>query len=221
MSNETDRLVSDTYDELASEKTPEALNREVLRLAAKEGRTRYSIARAWTRPVAWAATIGLSLVIVLELADLPGPDMAPQSLPAEPQAAPRFDVRQADSAREEAVLESEAVEERKDSLAKRSRPYAPEERLAEKAAIEDDAAVGAATAGEPSAAMRVETFASATASLSAEQDYLCPAEARLSPAKWLSCIEELDADTPAERVEREYEALRKNYPDFEHAAADK
>ena len=71
MRNETDRLVSDTYNELADEKTPEALNREILRLAAKEGRTRYSIARGWMRPVAWAAVIGLSLAIILDMMRLP------------------------------------------------------------------------------------------------------------------------------------------------------
>ncbi len=78
MSNEQngpgiDPLVSDTYRELADETTPETLNREVLRMAARETRTRYAVARAWTRPVAWAATIGLSLVLVLQLADTPEP----------------------------------------------------------------------------------------------------------------------------------------------------
>ncbi len=78
MSNEQngpriDPLVSDTYRELADETTPEALNREVMRMAAGEVRSRYAIARAWTRPLAWAATIGLSLVLVLQLADVPEP----------------------------------------------------------------------------------------------------------------------------------------------------
>ncbi len=71
--NGIDPLVSETYRELAEERTPEALNREVLRIAASEVRTRYAIARAWTRPLAWAATIGLSLVLVLQLADAPQP----------------------------------------------------------------------------------------------------------------------------------------------------
>ena len=94
MSNEQngpgiDPLVSDTYKELADETTPEALNREVLRRAARETRTRYAIARAWTRPMAWAATIGLSLVLVLQLADVPEPAAT---------EAPAFERKDADSA---------------------------------------------------------------------------------------------------------------------------
>ena len=64
-----DRRLSDTYKALADERAPDDLNDRVLRLAA--GETPYSRARAWTRPLAWAATIGLSLAIVLELNRLP------------------------------------------------------------------------------------------------------------------------------------------------------
>ncbi|MDH3577169.1 MAG: hypothetical protein OEO71_05035 [Gammaproteobacteria bacterium] len=76
MSNERknrvdDPLVADTYTALAQERAPDHLNKRVLRMAAREGRTRYSRARAWMRPAAWAATIGLSLALVLELTRLP------------------------------------------------------------------------------------------------------------------------------------------------------
>lgn len=64
-----DRRLSDTYKALADERAPDHLSDRVLRLAA--GETPYSRARAWTRPLAWAATIGLSLAIVLELNRLP------------------------------------------------------------------------------------------------------------------------------------------------------
>lgn len=278
MSNDTDRLVSDTYSELADEKTPDALNREILRLAAKEGRTRYSIARAWMRPVAWAATIGLSLVLVLELTNLPGSDMTPLPQPAAIDAAPEAAEPEADRAKEQAVFDSQALEERADSVAKRSRPYAPEEQKAEKVAVlnvapavsgnemrtepepaDQPAALEADDRGEmqetmerarqlargPSrvsverapeaeqsvdsdsvkeaaeSALRVESFASATTSLSAESDFLCPLETRLSAEKWLECIEKLEADSPPELIEKEYEELRKSYPDFELPAADK
>ncbi len=258
MSNETDRLVSDTYNELADEKTPEALNRDILRLAAKEGRTRYSIARGWIRPVAWAATIGLSLVVVLELAILPGTDLAPSpsSVPVDASTESDAAERQADPLKEEIVLESEAAEARKDSFAKRSRPYSPEEQRTEKVSIQGELpaasenarqrvsqapmlSMDAERAPEPmsevsadedvlqdlaqarSAAPRVESFASGAASLSAEPDYLCPPEARLSAEKWLRCIEEIEAGSSPELVEREYEEFRKRYPDFEHPAADK
>ena len=269
MSNETDRLVSDAYDELANERTPDALNREVLRLAAKEGRTRYSIARAWMRPAAWAATIGLSLVVVLELTNMPESDMAPL-----PESVP-----------------IDRADEPQGALAKRSRPYTPEEQTAEKAMLLDDApAVSMDTAPDEvasqsldpprtleasdpddlsetmeraqeqvvqpslvpmaveqkaatapqrsadrvsesqaetateqsaSAAQRAESFAAGITSLSAESDYLCPEEARLSAEKWLKCIQGLEASSPRELIDREYEALRESYPDFEYPATDK
>ena len=58
MSNERnhrseDRL-ADTYRALAKERAPDSLNEKVLRLAAG-ARTRYSRARTWMRPAAWAA----------------------------------------------------------------------------------------------------------------------------------------------------------------------
>ena len=68
---EDDRHVTDVYKAMASERAPDHLNQQVLRLAVREGRTRYSRARAWIRPLAWAATIGLSFAFVLELSRLP------------------------------------------------------------------------------------------------------------------------------------------------------
>ncbi len=88
MSNERknrvdDPLVADTYRAVAQERAPDHLNKRVLRMAAREGRTKYSRARAWMRPAAWAATIGLSLAIVLELTRLPQiePETATMALP--------------------------------------------------------------------------------------------------------------------------------------------
>lgn len=88
MSNERknrgeDPLVADTYKALAQERVPDHLNKRMLRLAAREGRTPYSRARAWMRPAAWAATVGLSLAIVLELTRLPQiePDSANIAVP--------------------------------------------------------------------------------------------------------------------------------------------
>ena len=76
-----DRL-ADAYRALAEERAPDYLNEKVLRLAAGT-RTRYSRARAWMRPAAWAAVIGLSLAIVLDMTRLPqvGPDSIGISLP--------------------------------------------------------------------------------------------------------------------------------------------
>jgi len=62
-----DQLVSDTYREVADERAPQSLNDKVLRMAASAKPLRSLIPGPWMKPVAWAATIGLSLAIVLEL----------------------------------------------------------------------------------------------------------------------------------------------------------
>jgi hypothetical protein len=71
-----DDLVSTTYRELATESAPDELSQSVLRLAVDEAKPRAARSNAWMRPMAWAATIGLSLAIVLELSEAPQPDLA-------------------------------------------------------------------------------------------------------------------------------------------------
>ena len=72
--NDVDELVSATYHELADEQTPERLDRAVLEMAAGK-RPRSSAGTfwlsAWMKPIAWAATIALSLAIVLEFTEVP------------------------------------------------------------------------------------------------------------------------------------------------------
>lgn len=74
--NDKDPRVAQAYRDLATERTPAALDDKVLAMAAATARSRYGRARGWLRPVAWAATIGLSLAFVLEMArvtDEPAP----------------------------------------------------------------------------------------------------------------------------------------------------
>ena len=66
------------YRDLATETSPAELDDKVLRMATRETRSRYGIARAWVRPVAWAATIGLSLAIVLEVLQVIPPAAEPE-----------------------------------------------------------------------------------------------------------------------------------------------
>lgn len=80
MSNERDipkdPAVSATYRELATETTPDSLDKAVLReaaLAAKK--SGYAGIIGWTKPIAWAATIGLTLFITVQIADTPTPEI--------------------------------------------------------------------------------------------------------------------------------------------------
>ena len=69
-----DDLVSKTYRELDTERTPEHLNKTILRMASENTKRSWTdsfLSTGWMKPVAWAATIGLSLAIVLELTQVP------------------------------------------------------------------------------------------------------------------------------------------------------
>jgi hypothetical protein len=80
-----DELVSDTYRELDAPNTPEHLNQAILRMASDDGRRvgiRNALHLAWMKPVAWAATIGLSLAIVLELTEVPTAAVRSDNVPA-------------------------------------------------------------------------------------------------------------------------------------------
>lgn len=70
---ETDDRITRAYRELATERTPVHLDRAVLGRARSAVRPRYSRLRSWTRPLAWAATVMLSVAIVLQIGDVPGP----------------------------------------------------------------------------------------------------------------------------------------------------
>jgi len=71
---DTDAGVTRAYRDTKDEHAPDGLNRTILDQAAKAARPRYSQIRLWTRPMAWAATVMLSVAIVLQLTQTPTPD---------------------------------------------------------------------------------------------------------------------------------------------------
>jgi len=76
MSNEQDKyemdeLVARTYRELDVEQAPDHLNRTILQMASEKRSSSFFAFAGWMKPVAWAATAGLSLAIVLEFSQLP------------------------------------------------------------------------------------------------------------------------------------------------------
>jgi hypothetical protein len=91
---DTDTGVTQAYRDTKDERAPEALNRAILDQAAKTAQPRYSRVRLWTRPMAWAATVMLSVAIVFQLTQVPTPTEigfdgsadevdAPANIPAE------------------------------------------------------------------------------------------------------------------------------------------
>lgn len=99
---ETDDRVTQAYRELATERTPVHLDEAVLGRARSAARPEYSRLRSWTRPLAWAATVMLSVAIVLQVGDVPGPESIVYDKPA---TAPQEEVSEA------TVPELEAAED--------------------------------------------------------------------------------------------------------------
>ena len=81
--NVEDALVSRTYRESAVEQVPDELDQAVLQRARQRSSNRYSRSVVWLRPMAWAATIGLCLAIVVEINNVPQPMPEQLALPAD------------------------------------------------------------------------------------------------------------------------------------------
>lgn len=122
-----DRIVSSTYREIATQAVPEALNRSILKQAAAAAKPRRTLQVSWTRPMAWVATIGLTLAIVIDVAQVPQSELSlPVPLEAELDelANSKRHLEQAvpSDIPEEAVLQG--------TPARKSRPEAARERAA-------------------------------------------------------------------------------------------
>ncbi|MCJ7590232.1 MAG: hypothetical protein MUO51_02650 [Woeseiaceae bacterium] len=184
--SEMDRLVSQTYRELGTEEVPEHLNQTILRQAAaaggRSGARHFSFA-AWTKPVAWAATIGLSLAIVLELTQIP-------AVPVQ-NAAP---IRQEAPTEETVAPSSVAAHESK------LKPLAPAPAAAANRSFSK------MQAAEPTATERTESKVSADASA-------CDVATQESADDWMECIQDLRETGAIELAAREYEAYLLKYPD--------
>ncbi|MBT8099750.1 MAG: hypothetical protein KJO82_08370 [Gammaproteobacteria bacterium] len=93
-----DPIVTERYRDIAGETTPEALNQAVLREARQQMSGQYSRNISWMRPMAWAASIGLCLAIVLELNNIPQQEPAMMQLPGAAPVAPSSSVPDAAAA---------------------------------------------------------------------------------------------------------------------------
>jgi hypothetical protein len=98
--DDRDELVSNTYRELGAPKTPLHLDQTILRMASDDDRRsglRNTLTLAWMKPVAWAATIGLSLAIVLELTEVPTAAVLPDNPPSAQSVREDFKPQDADA----------------------------------------------------------------------------------------------------------------------------
>lgn len=93
-----DPVVTERYRDMAGETAPEALNQAVLREAHQQKNNRYSRSVFWMRPMAWAASIGLCLAIVIELGSIPQQEPAMMQLPAAAPVAASSSMAEAEAA---------------------------------------------------------------------------------------------------------------------------
>lgn len=244
-----DPLVSGIYKELAGERAPDHLDKQVLRMAAREGRTRYSLARAWTRPVAWAATIGLSLAVVLELSRLPQIEVEAPALEARTDVP--ASIPPADRSIEAKVKDDMPAAKRSDALSLDA--FAPQgtavlreaenrARAQEGPTIQVPAAapVELVRKAEPAEALvesaegpepveealaddvsAVASFAVVGRKKELETNLACPALVRESAETWFECIKNMRETGPIELAEKEYEEFHRIFPDFIGAGQDR
>jgi len=188
---EGDELVTETYRELGVEKAPERLNQSILRMAPGGGKPSPAggiLFAAWMKPLAFAATIGLSLAIVLELSQVPTVTVQTDNVPA------------AEVMREEAVLQNANVLEKAENRARLQ--SGPSRQLIS----EGDLGRSADTHDEVEA-MVSDLFLLEQSDIADS----CDAAVRLSRESWLTCIEELRQSGSEEAADREYEAFILDY----------
>ncbi len=211
-----DQQVSAAYQDLAKERTPEHLDRDVLRMAkASTERPQYSRWTAWSRPLAWAATVALCLAITLEVTQVTPLDNVVAESSREELAAPAslmVPELQEDKLQQMLEKDMEQQSELSDSMADAisSEKISPARSAAKR------------TANEPAAAARMRQSAylveeerigevTVAAGMSASE---CAEEARSEPESWLECIKALEASGDVEAAARQREILIEVFPDF-------
>jgi biotin operon repressor len=210
---EGDELVTGTYRELGVEKAPERLNQSILRMASggKQSPARGFLFAPWMKPVAWAATIGLSLAIVLELTQVPTVGIRPDNIPTPERMQEEAVLQDADALKKEgnrARLQSGPI-----------RQLISEDELGRSAARVDDIEV---LSREPKGKIdAVAAPAPAEKSMVSDLFLLeqketdtadsCEAAVRISRESWLECIEKLRETGNEQAADREYEAFILEY----------
>ena len=225
--DQDNKRVSEAYRDIAREATPADLDARILAGAARSARSRYGIARGWVRPVAWAATIGLSLAFMLELTWFAD---APVNVPAPGSAVPGERTRQdaevmkakqkdmvnqaiADRANAPVVIEATAL-----TGEPAGPPAQTDDAMAEPAAEAAPLARAADTQtrrqAEPD---QMNAVAINADSLDTEQ--FCDDAARTSAEDWYRCIRELREQGLDDAAAAELEALLRTFPGFREPPA--
>lgn len=234
-----DARVSSAYRDLGRPASPEHLDALVMQRATASVRSPLGNLMAWSRPLAWAATIAVCLAVVLELQRGPEPDgILPEvsevgavaSDGALSREAPAPALRSAEMQPSSAAPSVPALAEEERSAAapvvesKRqeqfAQPAARRPTLADAPPREFDSTVGesadnarAVTVDEPAQDAAAAGVA-AQATIEAFAEPSCDPEARKEPDAWLSCIERLEQQGATAAAERERDSFAEAFPEF-------
>ena len=233
-----DTEVTNVYRDLASERTPPHLDRAVLKeaaAAAASGRKRGS---AWLLPLAFAATVGLSLAVLLEITSAPDLDGAESGALVQPAGF-------ADETPAPPIAEEQ--ERRPAPLAGggTTAPTQMEQQRPELPTAKPSVSPSISTAPQRQSDMKeaADSFSKAAAeskrSMQADQERvmelrstvrsntasvksgapgsICSDEARRTATSWWQCIEALREQEDSAEVRDELAAFREAHPDFEAA----
>ncbi len=218
-----DERVSRSYRDVATETAPRHLDSAVLAQAAGAARSRYARSFAWTKPLAFAATIVLCVTIVLELTRTPQPDGVVAPTEPHSDAAP-------------AIVPAPVAEA--GATASAEEPAAPKRERSENAVRKDAPAAASVQSPQPAATLDAEAFrprdiemmeqAKETAKrqtganpearaqrLVDRAARSCAADAIATPETWLECIGRLEESGHTAEAENERRLLEAAFPDFD------
>jgi hypothetical protein len=226
---ERDELVAETYRELGVETAPEHLNQGILRMAsggAKQAGARNLLFAAWMKPVAWAATIGLSLAIVIEITQVPTPAVRSDGAPAAesireearktnaPGAAATFtdaiveEISVTDTATDDVEVFSRETKGKLNPVAAQS----PSPVSAAELPASPQTSARKRAADLPADSEPIASFSVLAEQNESDIDDSCDAAVRLSREDWLECIDNLRQSGADEAADLEYEAFVLEYP---------
>ena len=189
--SEVDPELSAMYRSAADERAPAELNRRVLKEAVRAAKSNNAGAwrAAWYRPVAFAATVGLTVALVFQLTD------TDPSLPPTGHESPAGGPRVAPAS---------------------GSPFEETARAAEEQ-LRDAATRASASMTTPSsvsgAAVEPGTDGTLAESLLPD-DERCSDDERMETASWWACIQELERQGLTRAAELELQALLKTFPGF-------
>ena len=248
---EGDERVTEAYRELAAEKAPESLNQTILEMAAggaKQAGARNTLSAVWMKPLAWAATIGLSLAIVLELTQVPTTPVRYDAVPRAESVLEEIAIQDADKSQSNehqvleqagairsAITKDEVADDvevfRREAKGKVDFIAAPAQMPSSPAPtpvsvdqIPDDPQHSARKRAEDSPDVNKPMASLAVFAEEKEADVAasCDAQAQLSADDWMECIDNLRQAGAAAAADREYEAFILKYPsDFENLQPNK